>query len=132
MERLSLNLGEMLKPKDLPVGDIFLPGAFGKAELEFAAILVVMWHHHNGHMEEWVPVTRQQIIDFITEAHDMKRDPVWSLIKNPFFNPDPNGLRDKGWFSGWKDATDPGVFTEEGLKCIAERGYYRRSQSHEK
>lgn len=117
-----------MKPKDLPVGDIFLPGAFGKAEIEFAAVLVVMWHHHHGHMDEWVPVTRQQIIDFLTTAAHEKREPIFSLVKNPFFMPDPNGLRDKGWFSGWKTPTDPGVFTEEGLKCLERRGYYRESR----
>jgi len=109
----------MIKPKDVILhAGCFLPNAFGKAEIEAVAVVVVLWHNAND-LTEWTPVSRRQIVNFLHEEALRQREPVFSMVSNPFLRPDPNGLRDGGWFSGWTTAEEPGTFTEEGLRRLS-------------
>lgn len=94
----------------------FLVNRFGRAELEFAAAIIVRWHHVHS-PEAWTTVTRRQIADFISADEQVRE---W--LKNPFMQPDPSGLVAKGYIAGWESADAPGSFTPEGLRLLEHPG----------
>jgi hypothetical protein len=110
----------MLKPDEVfihPIG--CLTNTMGKAELEFAAALIVRWHVVNGHAD-WVPFTRRQISELLDPE---KPDPVageWA--SNPFWCPDPYGLVQNGYVTGWKTPDAPGAVSEKFLSAVTNPG----------
>ena len=68
-------------------GGIFIPGAFGKAELEFAAMLLIHYCAEMGN--KWQGVSWPEMQKFL-KARDQL--PEWKILHNPFFRPDFRGL----------------------------------------
>jgi hypothetical protein len=122
--------GSQMKPYELAPFMPFLPNAFGKYELEFAAVLVILWHLENG-LADWTPVDCRTLIGW---ARSSNLKTVQQLCTNPFSKPDFLGLRDKGFVSGWATGDDLGVFSELGLRCLDEmvEGFNSRRVQREK
>ena len=98
----------MISPLDIEVSEILiLTGTLGKVELEAMAALIVFWHQVNSY-SEWTPVTGEELALF---ANSNKI--VQHMSKNPFWRPDPKGLVDGGWVTGWQTPNDPIVVTDK-------------------
>ena len=89
----------------------FLPNAFGRAELEFAGVLVVLWHYDQKHVD-WQRVSPKTVVEWALAS---ELPIVVKLRNNPFFLPDFEGLRVKGFVEGWENPSDVGIFSAEGL-----------------
>jgi hypothetical protein len=104
-----------MKPRDLLRFMPFLPGTFGKAELELAAVLVVLWHYEERN-EDWTPVSCRTVIEWSLKT---ELGSVVSIGTNPFFLPDFEGLRIKGFVEGWDDADTVGMFSTARFERLA-------------
>jgi hypothetical protein len=119
-----------MKPCELAPFMPFLPNAFGKYELEFAAVLVILWHLDNG-LADWTPVDCRTLVRW---ARSSSLKIVQNLLTNPFSKPDFVGLREKGFVSGWATGDESGVFSELGLRCLEQmvEGFNSRRIQREK
>jgi hypothetical protein len=102
------------KPNDLCPNMPFLSNTFGKFELEFAAVFIVLWHLEQK-LSDWQPIDVASVVNWANNS-------TWPLVekirKMPFAKPDFVGLREQGFVSGWTTFTDPGQFTERGLERL--------------
>lgn len=96
-----------MKPSDVLLRAPLLYGAFGKAEAEWAAGLIVRACQLQG--DEWKPVTAADIGDAMQADIDEKVEPLASLVRNPFFRPDIWQLIERG-FARW--VNEPGGAAE--------------------
>lgn len=111
-----------MRPADVIMNDVgILTDALGKAELEAAAALVVRYHIAHG-LEDWTPLTRRQIGEWLTTD-----DVVRKWAENPFWRPDPDALVEKGFVDGWTTVDEPGMFTPLALARIEHRGKWGKS-----
>lgn len=103
------------KPADFLRFMPFLPSVFGKAELEFAAVIVILWHVDQG-LTVWTGVSPKTVVEWAlkTEMPLMVR-----LRTNPFFSSDFHGLQKSGFVWGWEEPTEVGGFSESGLARLA-------------
>jgi hypothetical protein len=115
----------MVKPKDLMRFMPFLTDTFGKAELEFAAVIVILWHVDQN-LDVWTPTSAETVVDWAlkTELPLMVK-----LRHNPFFTPDFHGLKFEGYVDGWEKPFDDGVFSELGLAKLTIRAKVGEEQS---
>lgn len=115
-----------IKPTDFPIGDSpivqALINTLGKSELEFAAALVIRYHHVHG-LTEWTPVSRADIATLFDEP----ADPIaagWA--RNPFWRPDPHAFVSAGFIEGWLGGADSkGTLTARFFEHV-EREHARR------
>src|SRR3954471_7351128 len=80
------------KPSAVDLGGSFPPlaGTMGKSELEAAATLLVRACQAKG--DRWQPLTPDDLAAVMKDDVAAKREPLASLIGNPFWRPDPFGL----------------------------------------
>jgi len=110
----------VIAPSDIaPRGGIFLPGAFGKAELEQAALCVLLVCQKRG---AWGLVAWSDVKALI-KAGD---NPLADFARNPFFRPDFHGLEQKG-LARWD--CDRLALTEQAIARMHEIAPARESTS---
>lgn len=110
-----------MKPSEVLLNRSVLPlcgSAFGRAELEFAAAIVVLACVPG---DEWQPVAPRQIGEALRAA--IEPGGLFAhLAKNPFVpRPDFPGLVTKGfarWVEPEKDLASPLAFTDAGLAAL--------------
>ena len=76
-----------------------LTGTLGSAELEFAAAVLVHYHHDND-LVEWSPILAADFFKWV------KTSIVLEWIKNPVWRPNFVGLIEGGWIEGWTTDED--------------------------
>lgn len=104
------------KPSEVALGVVPLIATFGKAEIEYAAAILVRACHALG--DEWRAVTWSEIEAVLKSDRTEGREPFASLILNPFFRPDVRALVDKG-FARWTGGPGgPIEFTPVGLVAL--------------
>jgi len=106
-----------------------LTGTLHKAELEFAAALIIRWHKLHS-SETWIGFSRDDIATLFNPASP---DPgVLEYQGNPFWKPDPMGLVEKDFVDGWdygpENAHMIGRFTNKFFEAVAKE-WTRRSPS---
>ena len=101
-------------PRDLFRFMPFLPDTFDKAEKEFAATLVVLWHYDMKH-DDWTPVSPKAVIEWAFET-DLRS--VKAMRSNPFVRPDFVQLAADGYVDGWENVDAIGVFSAKGLERL--------------
>jgi hypothetical protein len=114
-----------MKPSDLAPSMPFLPNAFGKCELEYAAVLVILWHLDNK-LETWTRISCEDLIKWVFSS---ELPIVQSLRTNPFLVPDFHGMRERGFVVGWATREEPGIFSAlaiERLETVVVRRESRR------
>lgn len=117
-----------LKPSDFQITDnpicSQLVNTLGRAELEFAAALIILWHQVQKH-ESFTEFSRLDVVSLFgsketafTDAHEFVL--VWG--RNPFWRPDPMGLQTQGFVEGWtggrEDAGSKGRFTSKFFEVV--------------
>jgi hypothetical protein len=113
-----------IKPADIHLDyDPFaqdLINTLGRAELEFAAAMVIRWHHVHS-PDVWVSVSRREIAQSIT-------DPVIEVwAQNPFFRPDWMQLLRLGFIAGWNADVDARGHLTEKFFAAYKREHDRRA-----
>lgn len=110
-----------MKPSDFHINPnnigmaLELVSALHKAELEFAATLIIHYHQQKK-FEDWVPTSRTEIANFMRDDVTSRR---WA--QNPFWRPDPHGLLTEGYVEGWDgDPDTKGVFTLKFFDAVQE------------
>ncbi len=116
-----------MKPKDFHVSPNGIGMAYElvdslhKAELEFAATLIIYYHHCLKY-EDWVPTSRRELSDFCKD-----NEIALKWFKNPFWLPDPQGLVIEGYVEGWTEDPDAkGVFTPKFFEAVKSSRERRR------
>lgn len=90
-----------------------LVSALHKAELEFAATLIIHYHQQKK-LEDWTPTSRTEIANFMRDDATSRR---WA--QNPFWRPDPHGLLTEGYVEGWDgDPDTKGIFTPKFFAVV--------------
>ena len=94
-----------------------LVGTMESAQREFAATLVVRACQSLG--DTWAPVKPEDIGKVIVADIEAKREPIYSLNRNPFFRPDFWKLAD-GKYGRWTGAPGESAIelTELGIRSL--------------
>lgn len=102
------------KPSEVVLAVPPLCGTMKKAEVEFAASIVVAACHHFG--DKWQPLALKELGVAIRELLEAKAEPWNSLNTNPFFRPDIGALIE----SPFAEKGDDGrlSFTMEGFEAL--------------
>jgi hypothetical protein len=91
-----------------------LVGTLHKAELEFAAVLVIRYHHVHK-LEAWTPISRRDVATLFES--DTEGAMKWG--KNPFWRPDPYGFFEQGYITGWGEGPDvKGLLTQKFFDAV--------------
>jgi hypothetical protein len=106
-----------------------LAGTLHKAELEYAAALIVRWHKLHS-SDAWIGFSREDIATLFNRSNP---DPtLLEYGHNPFWQPDPMGLVENGYVDGWEpgpeNAHTIGRFTDKFFEAVAKE-WTRRSPS---
>ena len=109
---------EKLKPGQIRVQEpATCLGTLGRSELENVAACIVLYHWDHK-LEDWTPVSRRQIADWIPTS-DWMRD----CARNPFWKLDLPGFTKGGWIVGWEggeeSADNPGMVTEKFIEAVS-------------
>lgn len=91
-------------PSSIRLGLPPLVGTLGSAEIEHAVALLVRACHVRG--DRWAPMLWEELQDVLRADMDAKTNPVYSLLRNPFFSPQFDRTVEKGW-AAWHGK--PGV-----------------------
>lgn len=95
-----------------------LTGTLHKAELEYAAALIIKWHKYRN-CHNWVGFSRTDIATLFKENSDPT---LLEYGRNPFWEPDPMGLLEKGYIEGWdygpENADMIGKLTDKFLDAV--------------
>ncbi len=103
-----------------------LINTLGRAELEFAAALVIRYHQAHG-LTEWTPLSRNDIAKLFEKSNPDPIVAVWA--RNPFWNPDPYELANQGFITGWMEGPDAkGTFTLKFFEAV-EHEHARRGSA---
>lgn len=86
------------RPSQVLLAGLPLCNTMGKAEIEFAAALIVRACQALG--DVWQPVTLEEVARVIKQDVDQAREPFTSLMRNPFFKPEFWLLVERG-FAKW-------------------------------
>jgi hypothetical protein len=108
----------MITPRQVIVSESCVcTGSLGKAELEAAAACIVLYHWEHS-PDEWIPITRRQIADWIPRSALLAR-----AIVNPYWKPDIVGFCEGGYIEGWDvkgpaGADIPGTLTQKFFDAL--------------
>lgn len=106
-----------------------LVGTLHKAELEYAAALIIKWHKLRG-SEAWINFSREDIATLFKA--DSPDPTLLEYGRNPFWKPDPMGLVEQSFVAGWdygpENAGLIGRFTDKFFEAVANE-WTRRSPS---
>lgn len=106
-----------------------LVGTLHKAELEWAAALIIKWHKLRG-CDNWIGFSRDDIATLFKE--DGADPTLLEYGRNPFWKPDPMGLVEAGYLEGWdygpENSALIGRFTDKFFEAVA-REWSERSLS---
>jgi hypothetical protein len=110
--------GISFKPSDVVLHAPPLAGTMGKAEREHAAALMVRACQQYG--DEWGAVPWSAVKSVILADVESKREPVSSLMSNPFFRPDVKSLADAGYctITGELGKIESATFTVKGIRAL--------------
>jgi hypothetical protein len=109
----------MISPRDVKVSGLcYCVGTLGRLELEAVAACIVLYHWEHS-PDEWIPVTRNQIADWIPSSVHLSK-----VITNPYWNVDIVGFWHEGFIDGWdvlgpEGADIPGTLTPKFFEAIA-------------
>lgn len=96
-----------------------LVGTLHKVELEYAAALIIKWHRLRK-CENWIDFSRADIATLFKEDVDPT---LLEYGRNPFWQPDPMGLLEKGYVEGWDYGPENvallGRFTEKFFEDVS-------------
>jgi len=86
----------MITPRQVIVSESCIcVGTLGRLELEAVAACIVLYHWEHS-PDEWVPITRRQIADWIPTSSYFDR-----VMSNPFWKIDIAGFCKDGFIDGW-------------------------------
>lgn len=108
------------KPSQIRIDAIPFVAAFGKSEAEHAAACLVRALQVKG--DTWRPIPMAEVADVIESDVKEKKEPLYSLSRNPFFNPSPAklvGLGFANWVKANPEAPTEIEFTDKGLEKLA-------------
>lgn len=93
-----------------------LIGTMEHGEVEFAAALVIRWHHLNS-PTEWKPISRAALGEMLKTDEESKK---WA--QNPFWRPSPYEFQEKGFITGWgEEPTAMGTLTQKFHDALLKR-----------
>jgi len=101
------------KPSHVVLAVPPLTGTMGRAEREHAAAIIVRTCQVQG--DEWKSVTEDQVMAMLTADLEAGTQPFVSLIKNPFFKPDPAALVAAGFAKRDGEALE---LTAKGIEAL--------------
>lgn len=110
---------QSITPRQSRVSDTGIcTGTLGKVELETVAACIVLYHWEHS-PDEWIPITRRQIADWIPTSSAIAK-----VCTNPFWKLDISGFIDQGFIEGWGrsggvGADDYGTLTPKFLEALA-------------
>jgi hypothetical protein len=106
------------KPSEVVLfADAALTGTLGRAELEHAATLIVRACQAKD--DRWQPIGAADMGNVIVGDRDRKAEPIHSLMDNPFFRPDFDGLVEKGFAQRvGADRGSPLALTDECIEKL--------------
>ena len=119
MEPQLSNPPRRLRPREISVSEICTcPGTLGRVELEAVAACIVLYHWEHD-LEDWTPVTRRQIADWVPTSPHLRK-----IASNPSWNIDLHGFIQDGSISGWdrpgpESIDDPGTVTDKFMEAVS-------------
>lgn len=107
------------KPSDVVLRIMPLVGTMKKAEVEFAAALLVRACVRNN--DSWAPILPKEMGEAIKQDLDEKIEPLFSLNQNPIFRPDLHMLIERGFAEvvGGDKNRGPLQFTQVGFDAMS-------------
>lgn len=107
-----------MKPNNFQIDSFGLSpqliGTLPKAEFEWAAVLVIRYHHVHK-LEEWTPISRRDVSTLFES--DTEGAMKWGA--NPFWRPDPYAFHEQGYITNWDVGPDAkGVFTQKFFDAV--------------
>lgn len=110
-----------MRPSEIRLAGVPLVATAGHAEAEHAlAIIIRALQFHE--LEMYEPISWRQIQEALKADYEARREPFCKLIENPYFNPSPAELVQRG-FARW---VEEGVVIEllPTVEPILARYYY--------
>lgn len=109
----------MITPRQARVSETCVCiGTLGRLELEAVAACIVLYHWEHS-PDEWIPITRRQIADWIPSSAHLSK-----VMSNPFWTIDITGFCNEGFIEGWdvqgpEGADLPGTLTPKFFEALA-------------
>ncbi len=108
-----------MKPSEIPVNVTGCIGdTLGKHEAEAAAAVLVLYLREHG--DDWVGVTGNQMADWMKAS-----EAILHWVKNPYWQPNPQLLKDNGLITGWEHPDDPMLVTPRLVELLSTPGLWR-------